>query len=81
MLFELYKVDEVPYVQIFYKNSTAADVTPIEMEIPSCGKKCPLEKMYEIYRDILPTESFEQECALREGESLPIEGNPENNSL
>lgn len=81
VLFELYKADELPYVQIYYKNSTAADIPPIEMEIPSCGKKCPLEKMYEVYQDILPTKSFEEECVLRDGESLPPDGNPENNSL
>lgn len=83
ILFELKAAaadDKHPYVQIFYKNSTAADIPALE--ISGCGKSCPLEKMYEIYHDILPSESFEKECVLRENESLPADTtNPENNSL
>lgn len=36
--------------------------------IPDCGTKCPLEKLYELYKDWLPTQSSEKECKLREGE-------------
>lgn len=31
------------------------------MEIPHCGKKCDLDKFYDLYRDIIP-EDFESEC-------------------
>lgn len=75
----MYKADDNPYVQIFYKNSTITEFPPLE--IPGCGMKCPLHKLYEIYHDILPTKSFDSECILRDGEVLPAEGNLENNAL
>lgn len=31
------------------------------MEIPHCGRKCDLDKFYDLYRDIIP-EEFESEC-------------------
>lgn len=37
--------------------------------------------MYELYNEILPQKSFDEECVLHEGETLPPGGNPENNSL
>lgn len=76
LFFELYQSDNDHYVQIFYKNSTETNIPA--MEIPKCGTKCPLNKMYELYDEILPKNSFEEECQLREGESLPPGGNPEN---
>ena len=79
MFFELYQAnDDTHYVQLFYKNSTATDIPALE--IPNCGQKCALEKLYELYRDIIPTQSFEKECELRDGETLP-DGILENNSL
>lgn len=51
------------------------------LQIPGCGVKCPLAKLYQLYKDILPTQSFDDECKLRTGEVLPASGNPENNSL
>lgn len=76
LLFELYQSDNNnPHVQIFYKNSTQVNIPA--MEIPGCGTKCPLSKMYDLFDDILPKNSFEVECKLRDGESLPPEGNPE----
>lgn len=41
------------------------------INIPGCGPKCPLEKLYQIYADVLPTRSHDDECALRDGEILP----------
>lgn len=47
------------------------------LEIPGCGCKCTLEDLYDLYSDILPTKSFEEECALGYGEVLAPNGNPE----
>lgn len=66
-------------MQLFYKNSTDTNIPPLH--IPHCGTKCPLQKMYDLYGDILPTQNFDDACKLREGESLPPGGNPENNAL
>lgn len=49
-----------PFVSIFYKNTTAE---PQLMEIPECGKTCPLNKMFDIYSDIIP-QDWEEECKL-----------------
>lgn len=68
-----------PYVQIFYKNTSDTNISALE--IPYCGTKCPLDRLYHLYEDILPTQTFEEECKLRDGESLLIDGNPENDAL
>lgn len=81
LLFELYdNQKEPPFVQIFYRNSTQTNILP-PIDIPNCGTKCPLNKMFELYDNILPKNTFDEECMLRDGESLPPGGNPENNSL
>lgn len=78
--FELYKSSNgIPYVQIFYRNSSVTSVLPLE--IPKCGTKCSLTDLYELYKDSLPMQSFEKECELRENETLPASGNPENGAL
>lgn len=78
MFFELYKSDEIPYVQIYYRNTTKMTNLP-PLEIPGCGTKCPLTDLYNLYSDVLPTQSFEEECVLRDGEVW--RWNPENISL
>ncbi|XP_037029743.1 prostatic acid phosphatase-like [Bradysia coprophila] len=60
VLLELRLKDDVPMVQIFYKNSTN---DPHPMYIPHCGISCPLEKLYQIYDAIIPGR-FEDECRL-----------------
>lgn len=75
IFFELHKTDIDNYVQVFYRNSTESDVPALN--IPNCGNKCPLDMWFELYQNILPTQSFEKECELRNGEILPPEGNPE----
>lgn len=75
ILFELYKSDETPYIQIFYKKTPKTKVKP--MKIPNCGVKCLLDDLYKLYDDFLPTLDYNVECQLRDGESLPAEGNPE----
>lgn len=52
--------NEVPMVQIFYKNTTD---DPHPMYIPNCGITCPLEKLYQIYSEIIPGD-FTEECRL-----------------
>lgn len=49
------------------------------LKIPNCGVKCSLNDLYKIYDDILPKDSYDAECTLRDGESLPAGGNPEIN--
>lgn len=84
LLFELYKSNNSTekYLQLFYRNSTDTANAPVPLEIPNCGtSKCPLNKWYELYRDILPTKTYDEECRLRVGEVLPINGNPEHFTL
>lgn len=58
-----------PYLQIFYKNSTEIkNISPLN--IPNCGEKCPLDDLYKLYEDVLPTEGYEEECELHDGETL-----------
>lgn len=82
LFFELYKTDDDSYMKIFYKNFTEInnEVIPA-LVFPGCEEKCPLNKLYDLYKAILPTRSFEEECRLREGESLPPGGNPESYAL
>lgn len=50
-------------MEIFYKNYRGDDPVPLKpLSIPNCGKKCPLDKLYEVYKDIIPTKDFEVEC-------------------
>lgn len=79
LFFELYKTNASYYVQIFYKNSIDTNIPALT--IPNCGTKCPLDKLYKLYEDILPTRSFNEECKLRAGEDLPPDGNPESYSV
>lgn len=58
---ELRRYNNTPFVQIFYKNTTA---TPKSMNIPNCGYFCPLDKLFQLYSDILPEKSFDNECKL-----------------
>lgn len=62
IFFELYQSGEDFYVKIFYKNSTANEMNIPAQEIPDCGMECPLYRMYEVYDDVLPKKSFDEEC-------------------
>lgn len=63
-MFELHRRGEEYYVQIFYKTDNSEDISA--MEIPDCGVKCPLTKLFELYAEILPTEdeTYENLCRL-----------------
>lgn len=52
--------EQQPYVEIFYKNTTAE---PFQLAFPGCGVQCPLDKMFEIYDSIMPKD-WEAECQL-----------------
>lgn len=68
VFFEMYRANE-PYLKIFYKNSSEIkNILPLT--IPNCGEKCPLDDLNKIYEEVLPTDSFEDECELRDGETL-----------
>lgn len=49
-------------MQIFYRNSTDEILQPLE--IPKCGQNCSLETFRRVYADIIPTDTFEEECGL-----------------
>ncbi|XP_031636521.1 uncharacterized protein LOC116349294 [Contarinia nasturtii] len=59
LLCELYKSNDSFYIQLFYRKSNEENPTPLN--IPNCGTKCPIDKFYELFDDILPTD-FETEC-------------------
>lgn len=73
---ELYESVDGPYVQVIYKSSKRHNTDPLE--IPNCGSKCPLDKFYELYGDILPTKSFDEECMLHDGGDTVTHKNPRN---
>lgn len=50
------------YIEISYKKSSTEDA--VVLEIPDCGSKCSLKRFSYLYRDILPTESYESMCRL-----------------
>lgn len=62
VLLELWLVDKKPHVALFYKRGPQ-DQTSTQLEIPECGKLCPLEKMLELYADVLP-DNWDEECRL-----------------
>lgn len=68
IMFELYQTKSDYYVQIFYKNTTSEQLTP--MNIPRCGPKCTLSQLNTIYEAILPTRDFDTECRMSM-EALP----------
>lgn len=47
-------------MQIAYKRGNEDEETVLN--VPDCGEKCPLEKMYKLYDKILPQKTFEEEC-------------------
>uniref|UniRef100_A0A336M3V2 acid phosphatase n=1 Tax=Culicoides sonorensis TaxID=179676 RepID=A0A336M3V2_CULSO len=58
VMMELREFNKTTYVSVFYKNTTAE---PQAMNIPNCGVSCPLQKMCELYDDVIPAQ-WEIEC-------------------
>lgn len=52
--FEMYKCGSKYYVQFFYRRDNSKRLTPLN--IPNCGTKCSIDKLYELYANILPKE-------------------------
>lgn len=65
ILFELYQRDTDYFVQVTYRKTVSENAKPLE--IPNCGTMCPLDKFYDLYKDILPEEdeSYEALCRLK----------------
>lgn len=60
---ELFKRDDNYFVQFFYRKDNSEYLPPIN--IPNCGLVCPLEKLFEMYQDILPAENETYELLCR----------------
>lgn len=60
IMLELRLINKKPYVSVFYKNTTEE---PQAMYLPKCGTSCALDKMYQLYEDVLPKD-LEAECRL-----------------
>lgn len=60
--FELFERDNEYYVQLFYRRDNSEYIPPIN--IPNCGIKCPLDSLFSLYKDILPTanDTYESLC-------------------
>lgn len=67
-MLELYKSNasdgnsDSHYIQIFYRNSTAEDLTPLKL--PGCEIKCTLNQFSNLYKDILMDDL--NECKLQD---------------
>jgi lysosomal acid phosphatase len=59
VLMELHMINQEPFIQIYYKNTTEARL----MTIPNCGTMCKLSDMFKLYKDVLP-EDWYSECKL-----------------
>lgn len=64
IMFEMRNIKDVPHIEIFLKNSSQPAVP---LHIPQCGVSCPLADLYNIYKDVLPTKTFEEECIAKTG--------------
>lgn len=52
-------------MQILLRNSTTSEPEPLE--IPGCGRRCAVQRMFELYEPVLPTGEWTEECALPNG--------------
>lgn len=59
----MYRSGDKYYITIFYRTDNSEYVEPID--IPDCGKRCELTKMYALYDDILPksNETYTKLCS------------------
>ncbi|XP_031629370.1 prostatic acid phosphatase-like [Contarinia nasturtii] len=58
--FELYKNSENEhYIQLFYRKSNEEHLSPLNL--PNCGTMCSLNRLYELYSEIIPVD-YESEC-------------------
>lgn len=62
ILLEMRMYNNQPLISVYYK-TTSEDPAP--MEIPGCGIQCPLTKMYELYKDVIP-QDWQAECNIQD---------------
>lgn len=62
VMLELRIIDNTPHVALVYKRGPQ-DTTAEHMEIPECGKYCPLSKMFDLYENVMPRD-WDEECRL-----------------
>lgn len=60
VMFELREYSDGYRVEVFYKNTTGE---PLQLDLPGCGISCPLDKMFQIYKTVLPVNWYD-ECQL-----------------
>lgn len=60
IMFELRQLNNEYRVQVFYKNSTSE---PQLLDLPGCGTSCNLDKMFQVYKQVIPVD-WEKECSL-----------------
>lgn len=59
---ELYEQMGQHFVQIVYQKKINETLPPLN--IPGCGRLCPLNRFQEIYRPFIPKNDFETECKI-----------------
>ncbi|XP_019877720.2 prostatic acid phosphatase isoform X2 [Aethina tumida] len=70
VLLELYKNTKTNdyWVEIFYRNST--EVAPTKLTLPGCSTRCPLDKVLELTKAVIPGD-FAEECKTDEDVTIP----------
>lgn len=63
LMFELHELNGQYYIKIWYKKSPTSNKREL-LEIPDCGYLCPLDKMYDLYANILPTVDYYTACKI-----------------
>lgn len=59
--FDLYKtIGNQFYLQLSYRRNNE----PTILRLPRCGTKCSIEDLRKMYKEIIPTREFEEECQL-----------------
>lgn len=60
-MFELHMINNVANLQIFFKQNAKI----VQINIPNCGLSCPLDKMYKLYKNVLPMYDYRTECNVK----------------
>ncbi|EDW76776.1 uncharacterized protein Dwil_GK19458 [Drosophila willistoni] len=51
------------FVEIYFQNDPNGELK--QMQVPGCGKQCPLEKIQELSQNVLPDAPYEQLCTAK----------------
>ncbi|KAK5638355.1 hypothetical protein RI129_012650 [Pyrocoelia pectoralis] len=57
-------------VEIFLRNSTKVWDKPYQLTIPGCGRFCPLPKLIELTKDVVP-DDWNEECKVEDSNYIP----------